>query len=152
MLDTIDRKILRRLHRDSRIANSDLAEAVGLSTSSCWRRVKALEDSGFIRAYTVVLDESRLGLTFNAVVHVQLTRHDPVNMQAFIEAIRDRDEVQECMATTGQADYHLTVTCRDLSAYNDFLENFLLRMPAVSSAQTNLILKKIKSRDEALCL
>jgi len=150
MIDATDRKILRQLHRDSRVANSDLAEVVGLSTSSCWRRVKALEQGGFIRAYSVVLDEQKLGLNFQAVVHVQLTRHAADKIQQFIDAIRDKDEVQDCYATTGQADYHLRVSCRDLAAYNDFLEQFLFRLPAVSSAQTNLILKKIKTGSETV--
>lgn len=146
-MDPTDREILRHLRRDSRISNADLAERVGLSPSSCWRRVKALEEAGVIRRYSVVLDDEKLGLGFQAIVHVHLTRHDPQNVEGFIRAVQTKEEVRDCFATTGQSDYHLFVTCPDLAAYNRFLEGFLFRQPAVASAQTNVILRTIKARD-----
>ena len=142
--DETDDTILRALSRDSRISNADLAEKVGLSASSCWRRVRALEEAGVIEGYTIRINDARRGLGFKAIVHVQLTRHDPEQQQVFIRAVRHREEVRACYATTGQADYHLHVTCADIDAYNRFLEQFLFRIPAVSSAQTNVILRSVK--------
>lgn len=146
-LDAIDHDILRLLRRDSRISNAILAEKVGLSPSSCWRRVRSLEETGAIRRYSVVLDDEALGLGFQAIVHVHLTRHDPQNVEGFIRAVQGKEEVRDCWATTGHSDYHLYVTCADLTAYNRFLEGFLFRLPAVASAQTNVILRTIKARD-----
>lgn len=146
-LDATDHDILRLLRRDSRISNAILAEKVGLSPSSCWRRVRSLEETGAIRRYSVVLDDEALGLGFQAIVHVHLTRHDPQNVEGFIRAVQGKEEVRDCWATTGQSDYHLYVTCADLTAYNRFLEGFLFRLPAVASAQTNVILRTIKARD-----
>ena len=143
-LDTVDRRILDALDSDSRISNADLADRVGLSASSCWRRVKALEESGVIRHYTVALDDAKQGLGFGAIVHVHLTRHDPDQLDAFIHAVQNRPEIRACYATTGQADYHLHVVCADIEDYNQFLERFLFRIPAVASAQTNVILRSIK--------
>ncbi len=143
-LDIVDQRILQALKTDSRISNADLADRVGLSPSSCWRRVKTLEESGVIRHYTVALDDSKQGLGFGAIVHVHLTRHDPDQLDAFIHAVQSRPEVRACHATTGQADYHLHVVCADIEAYNLFLERFLFRIPAVASAQTNVILRNIK--------
>lgn len=143
-LDQIDIRLLEALSDDSRISNADLAERAGLSASSCWRRVRALEDSGVIRKYTVALDDEKQGLGFGAIVHVHLTRHDPEQLTGFIRAIHNRQEVRACYATTGQADYHLHVVCADIEAYNVFLERFLFRIPAVASAQTNVILRAIK--------
>jgi Lrp/AsnC family transcriptional regulator, leucine-responsive regulatory protein len=142
--DETDDTILRALSKDSRISNADLAEKVGLSASSCWRRVRALEEAGVIEGYTIRINDARRGLGFMAIVHVQLTRHDPEQQQVFIRAVRHREEVRACYATTGQADYHLHVTCADIDAYNRFLEQFLFRIPAVSSAQTNVILRSVK--------
>ena len=142
--DETDDTILRALSKDSRISNADLAEKVGLSASSCWRRVRALEEAGVIEGYTIRINDARRGLGFKAIVHVQLTRHDPEQQQVFIRAVRHREEVRGCYATTGQADYHLHVTCADIDAYNRFLEQFLFRIPAVSSAQTNVILRSVK--------
>jgi Lrp/AsnC family transcriptional regulator, leucine-responsive regulatory protein len=142
--DSRDRKILNLLQSDCRISNADLARAVGMSASALWRRVRALEEAGVIERYGAVLNPQRLGLGFQAIVHVQLTRHDPVQPAQFVRAVAGRAEVMECYATTGQADYHLRVLCRDLEAYNQFLEAFLFRLPAVASAQTNVVLRSIK--------
>lgn len=143
-LDPVDRRILDALAADSRISNTDLADRVGLSASSCWRRVKALEDGGVIRHYTVALDDAKQGLGFGAIVHVHLTRHDPDQLDAFIHAVQNRPEIRACYATTGQADYHLHVVCADIEDYNLFLERILFRILAVASAQTNVILRTIK--------
>ena len=75
---------------------------------------------------------------------MQLARHDPEAITAFIRSVSTRREVQECYATTGAADYHLRVVCADIDAYNRFLEEFLFRLPAVRSAQTNVVLKEVK--------
>ena len=143
-LDERDANILALLQKDCRLSNVELAEKVGMSPSACWRRVRAFEEAGIIERYSAVLRPARLGLTFQAIVHVQLTRHDLAASKAFIGAMSTRSEVRECYATTGQADYHLHVTCTDIEAYNRFLENFLFPLPAVRSAQTNVVLREIK--------
>ncbi|WP_164661867.1 Lrp/AsnC family transcriptional regulator [Tropicibacter sp. Alg240-R139] len=149
-LDDRDYQILKLLLQDSRISNADLADAVGMSTSALWRRVRVLEDTGVIERYGVVVNPKAMGLGFQAIVHVQLTRHDPEKIVDFIRAVETSPEVQECFATTGQSDYHLRVLCADLDRYNRFLEDFLFRLPAVASAQTNVVLRTIKRGGSAL--
>ena len=144
VIDDRDQLILTLLQRDCRMSNADLAAAVGMSASSLWRRVRALEEAGVIERYGAVVDPGAMGLGFQAIVQVFLTRHDPDEAGGFIRAIEARAEVQECYATTGQCDYHLRVLCRDLEAYNRFLEDFLFRLPAVASAQTNVVLRTLK--------
>lgn len=117
-----------------------------MSASSCWRRVRALEEAGAIGRPGVRFDPEACGLTFQAIVHVSLVRHEMRPVEDFIRAVQSRPEIQECYATTGQADYHLRVLCRDLAAYNAFLEQFLFRQPAVASAQTNMVLRAVKTR------
>lgn len=146
LLDDRDLRILTLLQQDCRISNADLADAVGMSASALWRRVRALEETGVIERYGAVANPQRMGLAFHAIVHVQLTRHDPDKLVEFIRAVEQRPEVQDCYATTGQADYHLHVLCRDLDQYNRLLEGFLFRLPAVASAQTNVVLRAIKRR------
>ncbi len=143
-IDDRDRRILTLLQEDSRISNADLAEKVGMSPSALWRRVRALEEAGVIQRYGAVVDPAAMGLGFEAIVHVHLTRHDPDRIVEFIRAVERSPEVQECYATTGQSDYHLRVLCADLVAYNQFLEGFLFRLPAVASAQTNVVLRTVK--------
>lgn len=143
-LDDRDICLLDLLQKDCRISNADLAAKCGLSASACWRRVRALEEAGVIERYGVSLNPERLGLGFQAIVHVQLSRHDRDKIAEFLRAIQHRSEVQDCYATTGQADYHLRVLCRDIAAYNRFLDEFLFRLPAVNNAQTNVVLQDIK--------
>jgi DNA-binding Lrp family transcriptional regulator len=143
-LDDRDRRILTLLQQDSRLSNADLAEQVGMSSSALWRRVKAFEEAGIIERYGAVVSPRRMGLGFQAIVHVHLTRHDPERIVEFIRAVERHEAVVECFATTGQADYHLRVLTRDLEAYNSFLETFLFRLSAVASAQTNVVLRSVK--------
>ncbi|KZY05512.1 MULTISPECIES: Lrp/AsnC family transcriptional regulator [unclassified Sulfitobacter] len=144
-MDDTDRKLLLLVQRDSRLPNAQLAEQLNISASACWRRVKALEEAGIITRYAAVVDPQALGLGFEAIVHVHLTRHDTEALDRFIAAVRQRDEVMDVYATTGQADYHLRVLCRDIDSYNAFLEQFLFMQPVVNSAQTNVILRRIKT-------
>ncbi len=144
LLSENDLKIIAELQKDCRIPNAELAGKVGMSTSACWRRVRALEEAGVIEQFTIRLNPRKMGLEFHALVHVQLTRHAPDKIVDFMRAIEASPEVKECYATTGQADYHLRVLTTDIDAYNRFLENFLFRLPAVSSAQTNVVLRTIK--------
>ncbi|WP_127115467.1 Lrp/AsnC family transcriptional regulator [Shimia sediminis] len=149
IIDTRDRRILACLQMDCRMSNADLAEQVGMSASACWRRIRAFEEAGIIERYGAVLSPEKLGLEFEAIVLVQLTRHDPDKLQDLVRVIEHRPEVLTCFATTGQADYHMHVLFPDITAYNDFLEKTLFRLPAVASAQTNVVLRKIK-RAEAI--
>lgn len=144
-MDETDKKLLLLLQQDSSLPNAQLAEKLNISASACWRRVKALEDAGVVARYAAVVDPAAMGLRFEAVVHVHLARHESASVDQFIKAVQRRDDVIECYATTGRADYHLRVICRDIDAYNDFLERFLFTLPGISSAQTNVILRKIKT-------
>lgn len=143
-LSESDRKILRLLQTDGRMSNQQLAEAAGMSPSACWRKVRALEASGTIDRYTALVDARKAGLGFSAVVHISLTRQTSEHVEIVVNEITRRPEVLECLATTGEADYHLRVACADLDAYNDFLENFLFRLPGIAHVRTNLVLREIK--------
>ena len=145
LLDDRDRKLLSLLQKDCRLSNVELAEELGMSTSGCWRKVRAFEQAGIIERYGAVLNPAALGMSFSAIVHVQLLRHDQGAIDDFFNGVARRSEIQACYATTGQADYHLMVRCQDIDAYNSFLETFLFKLPAVRSAQTNVILKELKS-------
>ncbi|WP_299368006.1 Lrp/AsnC family transcriptional regulator [uncultured Tateyamaria sp.] len=144
-LDPKDSALLRQLQSDSRMSNADLADLVGMSPSACWRRVRALEEAGVIERYGAIVNARAAGLGFQAIVHVQLARHSEAELEAFIRAVAVRAEVVECYATTGQSDYQMRVLCPDIDAYNAFLETFLFRLPAVASAQTNVVLREIKA-------
>lgn len=144
-LSSEDAKILRVLQVNCRLTIAEIAERTSMSSSSCWRRIRALEDSGAIEKYAAVVDPKKVGLGFEALVHIQLDRHANEGVQAFVTAIERSPEVVECYATSGVADYHLRVICKNIDVYNHFQETVLFRLSCVRSAQTNIILKKIKT-------
>lgn len=144
-LEEQDWRLLRILQTEGRITNQDLAERAGMSASACWRRVRALEQAGVIRGYGARLDPRAAGMQFHALAHVQLARHSRENVEEFVAEVGRCPEVQACYATTGQADYHLKVLCRDQDAYNDFMERFLFRLSGVAHVQTNIVLREIKT-------
>lgn len=143
-LELSDIRILRVLQTEGRISNQDLAERAGLSTSSCWRRVRDLEAAGIITGYRASVDPEACGLTFHALVQIELNRHAAEPLDSFTDMALRHDEVLDCYATTGDADYHMRVACRSKEAYFAFLEDTLFKLPIVARVRTNLILAETK--------
>ncbi|MCZ6831011.1 MAG: Lrp/AsnC family transcriptional regulator [Gammaproteobacteria bacterium] len=143
-MDQTDRSILSLLQKQGRLSNQQLAEEVGISTAACWRRVRALEKSGIIASYAALLDRRQLGLNLCAYVHVLLARHRQQSTTSFEAAVRHREEVQECYATTGDADFILRVVTRDIESFDAFLEDFLFGLPEVSQVRSNIALRELK--------
>ena len=140
-----DRRILHELQRDSRITMADLADRVGMSSSACWRRVRALEESGVIDRYTVIVNPRRAGFAISSMTLVSLVRHEQKHVENFVREVRRHPEVLECFATSGEDDYHLRVVAEDIDAYNRFLDDFILKLPGVSQVRSNIVLKEIKA-------
>ena len=149
MLEAKDQRLLAELQRDSRLTMQELADRVGMSTSACWRRVKALESDGVISRYAVVVNAAKAGFGLSSMVHVSLARHEEKNVDQFIRAVSRHAEVLECFATSGEADFHLRVVVEDMDAYNRFLDDFIFKLPGVSQVRSNIVLKEIKT-DTAL--
>jgi Lrp/AsnC family transcriptional regulator, leucine-responsive regulatory protein len=145
VLDLLDHKILAHLQANGRLTNQQLAEDVGMSSSACWRRVKHLEEAGIIRGYAALVDRRKAGFSISAIVHVLLARHETVDVEPFEERILRQPEVLECVATSGEADYHLRVVARDIEAYHQFLNGVMFKMPGVSHVRSHIVLKEIKS-------
>jgi len=146
-----DRSILAELQRDSRLTMQQLAEKVGMSSSACWRRVRALEESGVIDRYAVILNSRKAGFSLSSMTLVSLARHEERSVDNFINEVMRHPEVLECFATSGEADFHLRVVVEDIDAYNKFLDDFIFRIPGVSQVRSNIVLKEIKA-DTALAL
>lgn len=143
-MDRLDLRILETLQRDGRISNQALADQIGVSTAACWRRVRALEDSGIINQYVALLDRSKIDLNLCAFVHISLARHVQESTISFEAAVKDRAEVLECFATTGDADFILRVVTESIEAFDRFLEDFLFSLPQVSQVRSNIVLRELK--------
>jgi DNA-binding Lrp family transcriptional regulator len=147
-LDAIDRRILERLQQDGRLSNAELAEKVGLSSSPCWRRVKALEEAGVIKGYAALLDAKTVGLSVNVFVSVSLSTQNEKSLAAFERAAAARPEVMECYLMTGDADYLLRVVVPDLAAYERFLMHHLTRVPGIANIRSSFALRSVKYRTD----
>lgn len=143
-LSEIDVKILNALQEDSRLTVQELADRVALSASSCWRRLRSLEETGVIRRYTALVDPKAAAVGECVFAHVTLERHSAETAAIFIEAVRKRAEVLECYAVSGDADYLLRVAVGEIADYNRFLEEFVFHLPFQVRIRSNFALKEIK--------
>ncbi|SDR90750.1 transcriptional regulator, AsnC family [Halopseudomonas litoralis] len=148
-LDRYDLKILAALQHDSRISNQELAERIGLSPSPCSRRVKQLEDAGFITRQVALLAPKKLGLTLTVFVMIGMDRHTPDRFAGFEDTIRACPEVMDCSLVTGmEADYQLRVMVPDMDHYQQFLLGTLTRIEGVSSVRSSFVLNQVVSSTE----
>ena len=148
-LDRYDLRILAELQRDARISNQELAERIGLSPSPCSRRVKQLEDDGYILRQVALLDRKKLGLTLTVYVLVGMDRHTPERFAHFEAAIRQCAPVLECSLVTGmEADYQLKVVVPDMDHYQQFLLGTLTRIEGVSSVRSSFVLNQVLAGTE----
>lgn len=144
-LDALDSKILAVLQEDGRLSNVELAERVGLSPSPCLRRVKRLEEEGYIAGYKAKVDRRRLGLGMTIFIGVKVDGHRDANARAFQEAMQKLPEVVACHMVSGEADFLLEVVVADLAAYDAFLSRTLLLMPMVRDIRSNFAIRTVKS-------
>ncbi len=143
-LDRTDRRILALLQKDGAISNLDLAQNVGLSPSPCSRRVKALQDAGFILKTVALLDAKAIGLDMIAMISISMDRHTPERFEAFESAVKSFDEVLECFLITGQsADYVLKVVVKDMNAFQQFLLGKLTRIEGVTGVHSSFVMRKV---------
>jgi Lrp/AsnC family transcriptional regulator len=143
-LDEFDKKILDRLQRDATVAVADLAEQVGLSQSTCWRRINLLEQAGVIRSRVALLDAKALGLEVTVFANIKLSAHGRRSLSEFEEAIATCPEVVECYTMSGEMDFLLRIVARDIEAYERFLRATLLQMPSVQEVHSHIALSQVK--------
>lgn len=143
-LDRIDRAILAGLVENGRIPNAQLAEKVGLSPSPCWQRVRRLEESGIIAAYTATLDQARLGAADIVIVEVALDRHDEAVLEEFGRAMTALPEVLEVYLTTGEYDYMIKVAVDGTSGYEEFLRRKLYKVRGLRHSRSSFALRCLK--------
>lgn len=146
-LDKIDLAILTLLQSQGKLSNQELAEKVGLSASPCSRRVKAMEESGYIAGYATLLSAEHFNLSLTAYVQVRLEKHSQIILESFEDTIAGYDEVQECCLLTGSdADYQLKVLVADMKEYKFFLLEKLTTNPHISGVKSSFVLKQVKNK------
>ena len=143
-LDAIDRRILRNLRDEGRITNVELARRAGISAPPCLRRVRALEDSGYIRGYHADVNHEALGYGVTVFAQVGLTSQAESDLKAFESLVESWPEVRECHMLAGEADFILKVVAADWDTYNRFLTTELTSAPNVSHVKSALAIRTSK--------
>ncbi|MEM8988106.1 MAG: Lrp/AsnC family transcriptional regulator [Pseudomonadota bacterium] len=144
--DQIDRKILRHLQENARITNAELSERVGLSPTPCLRRLRRLEQEGVIEGYHTRVNREALGLNVNVFILVKLEKEDETTLRDFEDEVRKRPEVLECYLVTGKFDYFLRVVMPNLSRYETFLTETILKIPNVATIESSFTLRDVARR------
>jgi Lrp/AsnC family transcriptional regulator len=144
VLDKLDRRILDLLQREGALPVAEVAARTGLSTTTCWRRIQHLEQSGVILGRVALLDRAALGLDVTIFAHVKLSTQGRDAIAAFSEAIRERPEVLDCYTTMGEWDFMLRVVTRDIKAYEAFYLDHLSKLPNVQSINSSVTVTVIK--------
>ena len=143
-LDPIDRKILAELQADGRMTNVELAKRVGISAPPCLRRVRTLEEAGYIRGYHAKVDTRELGFEVQVFAMVGLQRQAEVDLSAFEDCCRAWPLVRECHMLNGEVDFILKCVAPDLSTFQSFLTSELTAADNVGSVKTSLVIRGAK--------
>ena len=144
-LDKFDLAILGELQANARLTNAELAQRVGLSAAPCWRRVRALEQAGFILGYRAVIDRHKIGLGVLAFVRLDAERNTGGLTLAMEDAIRKIPEVVACHYISGTGTFELQVVARDLESFSQFAREVLLNLPNVKDMHTSFSLGEVKA-------
>jgi DNA-binding Lrp family transcriptional regulator len=143
-IDAIDKRILAELQADATASHADLAERVGTSTASCWRRIKALEQAGILKATVRLVDAEKVDRGVNVICNLRIKSHTREMRAAFEDFVRNRPEVLECYSMSGDWDYLLRIVAADVADYERFLMRILLEHPSVGAASSHFALSQTK--------
>ena len=143
-LDRIDLRILADLQADGRMTNVDLAERAGISAPPCLRRVRALEQAGFIKGYHAEINAEAMGFGVTIFAHVGLVSQAETDLKAFEELVRSWPQVRECHMLAGETDFLLKIVAEDWDSYQKFLTTKLTTAPNVSHVKSALAIRTAK--------
>src|SRR5882724_3981242 len=144
-LDKIDLRILADLQADGRMTNVDLAQRAGISAPPCLRRVRALEQAGYIKGYHAQLDAATLGYTVTVFAHVGLNSQAEADLTAFEGLVKEWPEVRECHMLAGETDFLLRIVAKDWDAYQRFVTEKLTAAPKVANVKSALAIRSAKN-------
>ena len=143
-MDRTDRKILESLQANGRMSNADLAREAGKAPSSMLERVRRLEEKGTISGYRAMLDPRQLGYTVQAMVMINLARHQETRIEDFEAGVRAIPEVKACFHVAGRYDYILHLAVRDIDHLADLVKHRLSAIGGVEKQETFLVLSTVK--------
>ncbi len=147
-IDKIDKNILEAIQADANMSNLELAEKICLSPSPCSRRVKILEDAGYIRGKVTLLNPEKIGLPVNVFVQVSLIQKEKSKLDDFERRVTSWSEVMECYLLAGDIDYLIRVSVSDLNSYQKFLDTKLTQFEGIKNIRSTFSLKQVLYKTE----
>jgi Lrp/AsnC family leucine-responsive transcriptional regulator len=149
-VDAVDLRILAILLKDSRTPLQEISGTIGLSTTSCWNRIKRMSDCGVLKAYTVKLDLASLGYNDTVIVQVTLDSHSEETLYEFGRALESIPEVLEALLISGDYDYFLRIAVKDTRDYERLLRKRLYKIPGIRHSKSSFVLRTLKKVDSPL--
>ena len=146
-MDAIDRKILAALQKNARASLQEIGQAVGLSTSPCWERIRKMEQAGVIEGYTVRLNAQSLGWQDTVLVQVTLDSHSDNTLEKFGETLAAIPEVVEAFLVSGEYDYLLRIAVKDTRDYERLLRERLYKIKGIRHSKSSFVLRTLKKSD-----
>jgi Lrp/AsnC family leucine-responsive transcriptional regulator len=143
-LSDADHRILRVLQSEGRISASELSRRIGLSETSCLRRLKSLEEAGVILGYHGIVDRRQVGFSMSAIIMVAVNQRSETDRKDFLSAIEANPQIISCAAVTGSYDFVLEVVIRDIDDLSDLTLRQLLELPSVTGMSTSIVHKWFK--------
>ncbi len=143
-IDNVDKKILRLLQNEGGLSHAALAERVGASSASCWRRIKALESAGMLGPTVRLVRPEAVGRGLTVFCQVRMKAHDSAARSDFERFVESHEEVLECYSMSGDWDYLLRVVVGDVQDYERLLMQGILTHPAVATSSSHFALKRVK--------
>ena len=142
-LDRKDLRILDLLQQDATLPINDIAEAVGLSRTPCWRRVRELEKSGYIRKRVALLDRTLLGVPISVFVAVKTNQHNAKWLGQFRDAVNALPEIVEAYRLSGETDYLLRILVRDIEGFDKVYKK-LIELVDFSDVSSSFSMEELK--------
>ncbi|AWK43468.1 winged helix-turn-helix transcriptional regulator [Photorhabdus laumondii subsp. laumondii] len=144
MLDKTDRKLLKLLQKDCSLSLNALAEAVNLTSTPCWKRLKRLEDEGYIVGKVALLDSEKLGLGLTVIVMIRTQQHSSDWYEQFVAFIKQMPEVLAFYRMAGECDYLMHVEVVDMKSYDLFYKRMVNGVPGLIDVTSSFAMEKIK--------
>ena len=144
MIDKTDRKLLSLLQEDSALSLQELADAVNLTSTPCWKRLKKLEENGIIRRRVTLLDSEKLGLGLTAFMFVKTRHHSKTWYQTFSDLINGLPEVMGCYRMAGEYDYLLRIQVADMKSYDALYKKLAESLDGLTEVTSSFAMEEIK--------
>lgn len=143
-MDKIDRSLLQQLQKDATLSVAQLAETVNLSPTPCWKRIKRLEEQGYITGRVALVNPDKVGLGVSVFVHIKTRFHNSEWLESFSKVVSGYPEIAECYRMSGEYDYLLRVVVKDIQSFDRFYKELVNKVDGLTDVTSSLAMEQIK--------